>query len=283
MKIVIKIGTHALLTETGYLNQDVINNLVYQIATLNQQNHSVILVTSGAVACGRIRARESLGCEFGSTVADKQVLATLGQPALMRIYAKAFEQYNLLTAQLLLSHNDFKTREHHLNIQQMLDRTLMQKNIIPIVNGNDSVMTEGLIHSFTDNDELAGILAMQINADKLILLTNVPGVFDKDPHDPDAELIDTIYLDDDLPVISDKKSDHGSGGMTSKLNTARNASMMGVVTHIARAMTPNIVLDIMEGKHAGTTILPHSKESSKKHLPVLNLQEVQDHLPIEQQ
>lgn len=262
MKVVIKIGTHALLTESGNLNQLVMDSIVSQIATLRKRGHAVLLVSSGAVALGRVRAKNELNTEYGDTIACKQLLASLGQHELMRAYAEAFKEHALLSAQLLISRHDFNTEEHDLNIQRLLSKMINDKSIVPVINENDSTVIEGLVHTFTDNDELAGIIAKQINADKLILLTNVAGVFDKDPQEPGAKLVEQICPFDESLEISTAKTIQGRGGMANKLATARKASASGIISHIADASEPEVVLKIMAGNSVGTTILGQTSEQA---------------------
>ncbi len=262
MRIVIKIGTHALLTKEGAIHQDIIDSITSQIARLQKDNISVILVSSGAVAFGRLRAKNIIDRDYGETVADKQLLASLGQHELMRCYADAFQRHGLLNSQLLLTRDDFHVREHSLNIERLLTKIMSDQSIVPIINENDSTIVEGLEHGFSDNDELAGAVAKQINADKLILLTNVSGVFDKDPEKPDAKLIKTIYPDDAALNISTTTSKHGRGGMASKLATARKVSTSGIMTHIANANESDVILKIMAGDDIGTTILGHINEQA---------------------
>ncbi|HEN4799848.1 TPA: glutamate 5-kinase, partial [Legionella pneumophila] len=168
MKIIIKVGTQSILSVDGSPIYYVLNNLVNQIIYLKNLGHQVILVSSGAVGSGRKIAKNSLGKTYGDTVGEKQLLASIGQPELMNLYSSLFKNENILVSQLLLTKQDFHTRQHYLNIARLLTELLKHQNIIPIVNENDSVAIEELM--FTDNDELAGLIAAQINADYLILL-----------------------------------------------------------------------------------------------------------------
>ena len=175
MKIVIKVGTQAILANDGTLQHHVMANLVQQIAQLKNTGASIVLVSSGAVGSGRRIAREALGREYGHTTVEKQLLASLGQPELVHEYAQLFKKYGFLSTQILLTKQDFFTRQHYLNIAGLLRETLLHKNVISIVNENDSVAIDELM--FTDNDELAGLIASLLNADKLIILSSVKGVY----------------------------------------------------------------------------------------------------------
>ncbi|HYD18601.1 MAG TPA: glutamate 5-kinase [Patescibacteria group bacterium] len=263
MKIVIKIGTQAILASDGTLLKSAMPALVRQVAKLQQAGHRVVLVSSGAVASGRRVARESLGREYGGTLGEKQLLASLGQPELMQAYAKLFRPHGIAVAQLLLTKQDFHTRKHYLNIARLLRETLEAGNIIPIINENDSVAVEELM--FTDNDELAGLIAAQLNADKLLILTSVEGVYDRNPDEAGAKIIPLINPEKDgWPKVSATKTALGRGGMASKLGTARKMSDLGVTTHIAAMKVKDVILRLADGESIGTTILPRKKRSNLK-------------------
>ncbi len=262
MKIVVKVGTQSILSNDGTPHESVIKNLVEQIVSLQEQHHQVVLVSSGAVGFGRKTAREMLSREYGSSIGEKQVLASLGQHELMHVYARLFRQHKILASQLLLTKQDFHTRQHYLNISRLLSEILDHTNIIPIINENDSVAIEELM--FTDNDELAGLIAAQIDADKLIILSNVKGVYTGDPRDKHSELISVIDPKKGWPNISSTKSTHGRGGMISKIGTARKMSGLGITTHIASIDQDAVLIKLISGDTLGTTILPSKKKSNIK-------------------
>lgn len=262
MKIVVKIGTQSILSEQGEPIISVISSVVEQIVKLQKNGYQIVLVSSGAVAFGRNVARQELGKEYGSSLGEKQVLSSLGQHEIMHIYAQMFKKHNLLTSQLLLTKQDFQTRRHYLNIARLITETLAHNNIIPIVNENDSVAVEELM--FTDNDELAGLIAAQINANKLIILSTIEGVYTEHPHDPSAELISIIDPEKGWPDVSNTKSTHGRGGMVSKLSTARKMSKLGIETHIACITQQNIIEKLSMGEQVGTKILAYKKKSNIK-------------------
>ncbi len=262
MKVVIKVGTQSILSDDGTPFEPVLKDFVEQIATLQQNEHQIVLVSSEAVGSGRKVARQILGREYGNSIAEKQVLASLGQHELMHVYATMFKKHTILSSQIVLTKQDFQTRRHYLNISSVFREILECKNIIPIVNENDSVAVAKLM--FTDNDELAGLIAAQIGANKLIILTNVEGVYTGHPDDPDAKLVEVINPMNGWPKISNVKSIHGRGGMISKIGTARNVSGLGITTHIANINQPNVVTRIVNGESIGTTILPSRNKSSIK-------------------
>jgi glutamate 5-kinase len=263
MKIVIKIGTQSILAADGTVLKSALSALVRQTAALQKEGHQVALVTSGAVGTGRKVAREMLGGDFGSTTGEKQVLASLGQHELMHAYSKMLKPYGLAAAQLLLTKQDFQTRAHYLNIARLLRGIFEHKAIIPVINENDSVSVEELM--FTDNDELSGLIAAQINADKLIILTTVGGVYDAPPGTPGAKIIPLIDpKKDGWPEAFAMKTAQGRGGMTSKLGTARRMWDLGIATHIAGMKGKDGILRIVNGERLGTTILPRRKKSNIK-------------------
>lgn len=262
MKIVIKVGTQSILSEDGTPFQQIMQHLVDQIATLQRAGHQIVLVSSGAVSSGRKISRQFFGKNFGSSIAEKQLLASMGQHELIHIYAQLFKDHQLLASQILLTKQDFQTRHHYLNIARLLREILNHKNIIPVINENDSVAIEELM--FTDNDELAGLIAAQINAEKLIILSNVEGVYTGHPDIPGSQLISLIDAQKEWPEVSALKSTHGRGGMTSKLATARQMSQLGITTHIASINQPDVLTRLVKEELIGTKILPSKKKSNIK-------------------
>jgi glutamate 5-kinase len=271
MKLVIKLGTAAILADNGTIRQNILTSIVEQIAELQKNGHSVILVSSGAVGSGRRVSRAALGSGYGKFTAEKQVLASLGQHELMQNYSALFKNHDLLTAQVLLTKQDFNTKKHYYNIVQLLQEILTHKIIIPIINENDSVAVEELM--FTDNDELAGLIAAQQNADKLIILTSIDGVYDGHPADPASKLIPVINPRDKWHDVSSDKSTQGRGGMRSKLGTARKMSEMGITTHIAHAGEKDVLLRLAKDEAIGTAVLPFRKKSNTKRRIAFNYQE----------
>ncbi|WP_131795802.1 glutamate 5-kinase [Fluoribacter gormanii] len=262
MKIVIKVGTQSILSNDGTPFEPILLHLIEQIITLKKDSHQVVLVSSGAVASGRKAASQILGRQYGFSIGEKQVLASLGQYELMHVYASMLKKHNMLASQLLLTKQDFQTRQHYLNISRLLHEILLHKNIVPIINENDSVAIKELM--FTDNDELAGLIAAMMNADKLIILSNVEGVYTKHPNEIGAELISTISPNSGGPKISAIKSLNGRGGMISKLGTAHKMSGLGITTHIVSINNPLVVMRILKEESIGTTILPSKKKSNIK-------------------
>lgn len=263
MTLVIKVGTQAILAENGAPMEETLQNLTAQIARLMAGGRQVALVSSGAVGSGRHAARQLLGREYGKTTGEKQLLAAMGQHELMRTYARLLAPHGIAVAQLLLTKQDFETRKHYLNIARLLREVTAQKNVLPIINENDSVSIEELM--FTDNDELSGLIAAQMNADKLIIMTSVDGVYTGHPDDPQSRRIDIIDpRKDSWPEAKATKTAQGRGGMATKLGTARRMSDLGITTHIASLGTENVILRIAAGEQIGTTILPRTRKSNLK-------------------
>jgi glutamate 5-kinase len=249
-RIVVKIGSQVLCGEQGELNTDVLAQLVEQIGRLVGDGWQVLLVSSGAVAAGHAVAGEMLQ-RVGDPVARKQVLAATGQVRLMEKYRGLFAQHGLDIAQVLTSRSDFQTRRHYLNMRGCIDG-LLTAGIIPVINENDVVSITELM--FTDNDELASLLAGMVNADLLCLLSTVPGVFDGDPDDPATRCIE-IWDDDRYradEVVQRGASTLGRGGMHSKLNMARRTAQLGTTVVIADGSDPEILGKVARGEKAGT-------------------------------
>ncbi|AIL64585.1 Glutamate 5-kinase [Rickettsiales bacterium Ac37b] len=262
MIIVIKVGTQSILSKEGMPLIDIMQSIVNQIVDIQQQGHKVIFISSGAVSFGRNIARNYLNKEYNSSIGEKQLLASLGQHELIHLYSKMLIKHKFLASQILLTKQDFYTRQHYLNISRLIRETLKHNYIIPIINENDSVAIEELM--FTDNDELAGLIATQINADKLIILSNIEGVYSGNPDLPESTLLHTINLNQNWPNVSSSKSLHGRGGMISKLSNAKKMSKLGIMTHIASINQPNILNRIINGESVGTTIVPYHKKSNIK-------------------
>ncbi len=249
-RIVVKIGSQVLCDTGGELNRGVLANLVKQVCQLFADGWQVLLVTSGAVAAGSPVAGDRLR-KISDPVARKQVMAATGQVRLMETYRALFQQGGLNIAQVLASKSDFQTRRHYLNMRGCIE-ALLTAGIVPIVNENDVVAITELM--FTDNDELAGLLAGMVNADLLCLLSTVPGVFDGDPEHPESSCIET--WDDEKHQIDDivlrGTSALGRGGMHSKLAIARKTARLGTEVVIADGSDPEILVRITGAEHAGT-------------------------------
>jgi len=256
VNLVVKIGTLALSGVGGAPNIALLEQLAAQIAALKKLHHNVIIVSSGAVGTGRALNKKHAALKHCDDVAERQILAALGQAQLMTLYQAQLAPHGLLAAQILLTKQDFRTRDHHKHMTHLFAALEQQPHIVPIVNENDSVTVDELM--FTDNDELAGLLAAMINADRLIILSHIKGVYDRSPSDAGATVIPLIdwQTKSGMPADIKGKSPGGRGGMTSKLGIARKMAALGVRAHIASAHEENVIARLLKDEAVGTTILP---------------------------
>jgi glutamate 5-kinase len=254
-RIVLKLGS-AVLTLPEGLNQPLIQRLVQEIGALSQGEREFIIVSSGAVAAG---CRKLGLASRPAGIPQQQAVAAAGQSALMQAYEEAFAQVDLHVAQILLTHDDLEARSRFLNARNTLF-TLLQWRVTPIINENDTVATDEL--KFGDNDNLAALICNLAGADLLILLTNIDGVFDRDPRThPDARLAPLVEtIDARLEKGAGGAGSLGRGGMKSKLQAARKAALAGVPTLIANGLTPGILGRIFAGEEVGTLVLPQAQK-----------------------
>lgn len=247
---VIKIGS-ALLTNNGQgLHTEALAGWVSQIAKLNQAGIEVVLVSSGAVAAGMSR----LGWrERPRSLHELQAAAAVGQMGLVQSWEAEFQKYGLQTAQVLVDHDDLRSRERYLNARSTL-RTLMSYNVIPVVNENDTVVTEEI--RFGDNDTLAALVANLIEADVLVLLTDQDGMYDADPRsNPNAKLItETLASDSSLDGKAGGGGSLGRGGMVTKVRAARLAARSGANTVIVGGKLDSVIDRLSQGEELGTLL-----------------------------
>ena len=258
-RIVIKIGSSSLThPETGALNLTKLDVLVREISELHNMGKDVIVVSSGAIAVGRRAA--GLGHRPSETK-EKQACAAIGQARLMMIYQKLFSEYNQLAAQILMTKRTVMDNLSRFNALNTF-RELLKLGAIPIVNENDTVSTYEM--QFGDNDTLSAIVAALIDADLLLLLSDIDGLFTDDPNsNPNAELIHVVEkLDDHLLKMgkSTSTSDVGTGGMASKLTAAKLASAAGTDMVIANGEDFRNIHRVIEGQDCGTLFLSHKKD-----------------------
>jgi glutamate 5-kinase len=245
---VVKVGS-ALLTDDGRsIDDSVIQALVQELAELRRRGCSVLLVSSGAVAAGLLR----LGATARPTeLHELQAAAAVGQSALLRRYEEAFAKESLLTAQVLLGHDDVVARDRYLNARATL-QTLLSHGVIPIINENDTVVTDEI--RFGDNDTLAALVANLVDADLLVLLTDQPGLYDSDPRsNPEATLIRHAQASDSgLDAGAGDGGVLGRGGMQTKLRAARLAARSGTETIIAHGREPRVLSRLAAGEELGS-------------------------------
>ena len=253
-RTVIKVGSNVLTRIDGKLDVTRMSALVDQIAWLRKQGYEVILVSSGAVACGR---RELTVDHSLDSVEQRQLYSAVGQVKLVGLYYDLFREFGIHVGQVLTMKENFEPGEQYQN-QQACMNVMLENDVLPIVNENDTVSVTELM--FTDNDELSGLIAQMMNADTLILLSNIDGIYNTHPDDPDAELIRKVAPGRDLSeYIQPEKSAFGRGGMHSKYTTARKVSQTGIRVIIANGERDNILIDLIEKP----TETPHTEFETK--------------------
>lgn len=249
MRIVIKVGTSTIAYSSGCLNIRRVEELCKIISDIKNSGHEVILVSSGAIGMGvgKLSLKEK-----PTDIPTKQAAAAVGQCELMYVYDKLFSEYNHVVAQILLTGSDVHHEDRYTNFQNTMN-SLLHLNVLPIINENDTVATEEI--KVGDNDTLAAIVSSSINADLLILLSDIDGLYTDDPHkNPDAKLISKVeeITDEIMALGGDKGSALGTGGMKTKLNAARMCTENGCDMVIANGTNPQLLYDIIDGKEVGT-------------------------------
>lgn len=239
-RIVVKIGSNVLTTDAGKLDITRMSALVDQIAWMRHHGYEVIVVTSGAVACGR---RELQVDHHLDSVEQRQLYSAIGQVKLVNLYYDLFREYGLHIGQVLAMKQNFLTDEESNNMRACME-VMLQNGVIPIVNENDTVCVTELM--FTDNDELSGLIAKMLNADILILLSNIDGIYTGNPEDPASELIQNVAPGESLEhYIQSSKSSAGRGGMQSKYHTASTIAQSGIHVIIANGEREQILVNLL--------------------------------------
>jgi glutamate 5-kinase len=253
---VVKIGSALLTNDGAGVDCNAIDSWVNQIAELLSQGKEIVLVSSGAIAEGMAR----LGwANRPDSIHDLQAAAAVGQMGLIQIYESSFLRFNRKTAQILLDHDDLASRQRYLNARGVMKR-LMDLGVVPIVNENDTVVTDEI--RFGDNDNLAALVANLIDADVLVILTDKDGLYDANPDDdPAAQLVTEAKATDSSldSLVGESSSQLGRGGMVTKLQAARLASSSGCSTIIAGGRNNDVLIDIASGKSIGTLLKAHQK------------------------
>ena len=248
-RIVIKIGSNVLTRDNGKLDVTRVSSLVDQVAKLRSHGIEVVLVSSGAVACGR---RELTIEHSLDSVEQRQLFSAVGQVKLVGLYYDLFREYGIHVGQVLTMKENFEPGEQYRN-QQACMKVMLENDVLPIVNENDTVSVTELM--FTDNDELSGLIAQMMQADTLVLLSNIDGIYTGNPADPQSQLIKEVAPGTDLSeYIQTEKSSAGRGGMQSKYATASKIQQAGIRVIIANGKRENVLIDLME--HPETT--PHT-------------------------
>ena len=252
-RAIVKIGS-ALLTGDGRgLDISSIKGWVEQIAAIRQKGVEIVLVSSGSVAEGMCR----LGWPSRPhALHELQAAASVGQMGLVRTYEALFEQHGLITAQILLTHDDLSNRQRYLNARGTL-LTLLELGVVPIINENDTVATEEI--RFGDNDTLGALVANLLDADLLVILTDQKGLYERDPRvDPSAKLVNEANINDERlgEMVGESLSGLGRGGMITKLRAGRLASRSGAATVIASGRDPDVIYRVFGGEEIGTFLIP---------------------------
>lgn len=255
MRIVVKIGTSTLAYATGQLNIRRVEELCKTMSDIRNAGHELILVSSGAIGMGvgklglRTRPRD---------IPTKQAAAAVGQCELMYVYDKLFSEYHHTVAQLLITADNLSNETRHANFTNTLNR-LLELGAVPVINENDTVATDEIV--IGDNDTLAAMVAESVEANLLVLLSDIDGLYTADPHaDPTARLLPVVHrVDDGVRALAGVSStDQGTGGMVTKLRAAEICLNCGCEMVIANGREPRLLYDIVEGKPVGTRFVGES-------------------------
>jgi glutamate 5-kinase len=258
-KIAVKIGSNVLTRKDGSLDVTRMSALVDQIAELHKGGVEVILISSGAVASGRSEVRASKKLD---SVDQRQLFSAVGQAKLINRYYELFREHKIPVGQVLTTKENFGTRRHYLN-QKNCMTVMLENGVIPIVNENDTISVSELM--FTDNDELSGLIASMMDAEALIILSNIDGIYNGSPSDPASSVIREVEHGKDLSdYIQTEKSGFGRGGMLTKTNIARKVADEGITVIIANGKKDNILVDLLKKPKVTvcTRFIPSTQEVS---------------------
>ncbi len=267
-RIVIKLGTNILRGDDGHVSLPRIFSFIEDISNLVHNGKEVIVITSGAVGLGKKR----LNLESTEGTALKQACAAIGQCKLMSIYESGFDTYGLVAAQILLTEDDFSIRTRYLSLRTTLNK-LLELGVIPVINQNDTVSTieispryADMQVCFSDNDKLSALVASELDADLLVILSDIDGLFDKNPKtNPDAKLIREVpEVTEEIYALGTDASEGGRGGMRTKLKAAQLVTRFGGKVLIANGKVPYIIKKIFNGEDYGTMFLPQNGGLSDK-------------------
>jgi glutamate 5-kinase len=250
-RIVVKVGTNVMINKDNRIVRPVLRRLVKQIAELYERGIMTILVSSGSVIAGK----EVLGkSKIKDRTQKRQVYSAIGQPRMMRLYYNIFQDYGMKCAQVLPTKRDFSPGIHRQNMVNCCEG-LLSEGVIPIANEDDAVSVT--MSMFSDNDELASLIAQLLDADKLIILTDIDGLYTGHPEEDSSHLVKNVAPGEDLDKYiqdSNKAEGEGRGGMGSKLEYAQQAAAKNIPTFIANGKRDNVIIDIIDGKSVGTRV-----------------------------
>lgn len=282
-RIVVKIGTNTL-SKGGKIEAGYIRQVAKQINSLLAQGKQVVLITSGAIGMGSgqlglaggvhpvrksATGKAKVRCLVSNGVKGtkmRQACAAIGQPLLMAEYRKAFARYNVTVAQVLLTAEVLNNRKTYLNLRNSIE-TLVKLSVVPILNENDSVSTEEIGSAFGDNDRLSALVASKIDADLLIMLSDIDALYDKNPRKySDARPIPAVFeiTGDIIKAAGGRGSEHGTGGMKTKLEAAKVASNAGCTMVLANGRLKNVITRVIAGEELGTVFLPRRRLSNRQ-------------------
>lgn len=262
-RIVVKIGTNTLCGEDGTLDLEYVSDIVRQIAELESRGIRCMIVTSGAIGSGC----SELDLDGRQTsIAEKQACAAVGQTQVMLSYREALGKHGKSVGQVLLTYGAFSDRKRYLNLRKTIDM-LFEMGVIPVINENDVISTDEIEESFGDNDKLSALVASKMDADLLMMLTDVDGLYDRNPAvDTNAKLLSTIdEITKDIERIAGvRKNRRAVGGMKTKITAAKIAMQSGCHMVIANGRLKNVILRIVDGEEIGTLFTPTKKYSNKE-------------------
>lgn len=242
-RITVKIGSNVLTRRDGTLDVTRMSALVDQVAELHRQGVQIVLVSSGAVASGRSELKGKVTTDRLDTVDQRQLFSAVGQAKLINKYYELFRDHGISCGQVLTTKESFGSRGHYLNQKNCME-VMLGEGVIPIVNENDTISVTELM--FTDNDELSGLIATMMNANLLILLSNIDGIYTGNPADPQSHLIPIISDDADISqYIQTNKSSFGRGGMVTKHRIARKVAAEGIEVIISNGKRDNVLLELV--------------------------------------
>ena len=243
-RIAVKVGSNVLTRRDGTLDVTRMSALVDQIADLHKRGVQVILISSGAVASGRSEIHPQRKLD---SVDQRQLFSAVGQAKLINRYYELFREHGIAVGQVLTMKESFATRRHYLNQKNCMN-VMLENDVIPLVNANDTISVSELM--FTDNDELSGLIASMMDTQALIILSNINGIYDGPPADPQSRVIKEIHPNEDLSsYIQTSKSTFGRGGMLTKTSIARKVADEGITVIIANGKHEDVILKIWESEN----------------------------------
>ncbi len=261
-KIVVKIGTSSLTRKDGSFNKEFALSIAKQVSELKNNNKDIILVSSGAIGTGC----EALGFhERPKSIPLKQATAAVGQSILMQEWTKVFEKYGLKVAQILLTYDAFSDRKTYLNLRNSMS-SLLELGVIPIINENDPICVHEIGETFGDNDTLSAMVSSKVEADLLILMTDIDGLYTKNPKkSKDAKKIPIIEeITPEIESFGGGAGDKGTGGMKTKLEAAKIAQKSGCFMVIASSEENDLILRVINGEDIGTLFIPKKNVEKNK-------------------